>query len=199
MKRLALFIVIFLIPLISRAQFSVDSVGFKSFRVDVYYGVDTEEGFFTNRHDSANADILFYIEDGIIIAEGLKDQLKCFFMKSAPKYTSDLISGYGGYGLGCIDHGFFNCSVNIIYVPKTNTYGIRIDYSNMRFLFQCKKTNERPWDNKPKDLVADAQSWPNDPDYTNEEVISFFKKMMNGDEFSRAIASGLILNAVNEF
>jgi hypothetical protein len=199
MKRLALFIAIFLIPLISWAQFDLDSVGFKSFRVDIYYGTDTERGFIANRHDSLNADVLFYIEDKIIIADGLKDQLKVFFMKADPEYNSDLILGYGGYGLGCIDHGFFNCFVNIIYVPKTDTYGIRVDYSNMRFLFQCKLTDERPWDNKPIDLVADAQSWPNDPDYTNEEVISFFKNLMSGSEFSKALASGLLLDAVNEF
>lgn len=199
MKRLALFTGLLLITLISRAQFSIDGEAFRASRVDVYYGVDTEEGFFTNRHDVFNTDALFFFKDGLLVSQGLKNQLKCFYVKDDPKYTPELIRSYGGYGLECLDHGFFKCYVNIIYVEKSDVYAVRIDYSNMRFFFECKITSDRPWDNDPIDLVADAQSWPNDPDYTDEEVIAFFKKHFSGNEFAKAIAQGLILDALTEF
>lgn len=75
-----------------------------------------------------------------------------------------------------------------------------MDYSNLRIFLYANPTNERPWDDQTDlMLVKDAQSWPNDPDYTDEEVIEYFKKLMNGDEVSKAIAKALIFDAVNEF
>jgi hypothetical protein len=176
MKRLAILFQLLILPLYLEAQFSIDSAGFRAYRVDVYYGINSENVFISDRRDSFNTDALFCIKNKVISAEGLRDQLKCFYIKEIPKYTPNFLAGYGGYGLDCLDHGLFKCFVNILYVPKTDTYVIRIDYSNMRFLFECKITDERPIDNII-DYTLDNQRYRNDPDYTDQEIRDFFTKL----------------------
>ena len=62
MKRLALISVVFLLPLISEAQVSLDSTAYKAFRATIYY----------NNGESTNfgSDALFYINNGVMLTPG---------------------------------------------------------------------------------------------------------------------------------
>ena len=54
--------------------------------------------------------------------------------------------------LQCIDAGGFHCLLSIGYEDKTNDYLIFIQYNNISYFLECRKTDERPWDDDPKDL-----------------------------------------------
>jgi hypothetical protein len=200
MKRLIILWTLLLLPLFAGAQFSIDSVGFQVYRADIYQGQDTEEGFFANKRNSYNVDVLVYIEDGKMTNKNMRGQLKSMRFQKEPKYFSNLAEGVPGYEIESKDFGGFNCVISIFYLQESNSYRIRMDYSNLRIFLYANPTNERPWDDQTDlMLVKDAQSWPDNPDYTDEEVIAYFKKLMNGDEVSKAIAKALIFDAVNEF
>jgi hypothetical protein len=183
----------------AQGQFSIDSVAFKAFRVDVYDGIDTEEGFFPTRWRAFNTNALFYINGDRIITTELKGQLKAFHILENLGYTENLLATYSGYPLGCVDFGYYQLHINIFYVPETDTYGIRIDYSNMRFLFQCKISDERPWDDDIIDYTADNLKYKNDPNYTDEEVIAFFNQFGNGKAIADMIVSKSIVEITTGF
>jgi len=174
MKRLIILWTLLLLPIIAGAQFSVNSVGFKAYRVDVYQGEDTEEGFYATKRESYNVNVLFYIEDSKVSTMNMRGQFKSFRFENALKYYSNLAENVPGYETNCKDLGGFRCTFTIFCLKKANSYRIRIDYSNLRMYFYCNLTNERPWDGE-QDLVKEAQSWRDDPDYTDEEIINFFQ------------------------
>lgn len=162
-KILFLFLLIFITSSIE-AQVSLDSVAYKAFRVSTYMdGV---------RRDF-NSDVLFYIDYPILISSA-EGQTKKLQMKSNPR-TLEMELKLSNVQVECYDNGGYRCTLTIIYQEKTDTYGIIIEYSNVMFFYQCKLSDERPWDNDP--IEYEPLETPGNPIYTKEEIKSSINKM----------------------
>ena len=200
MRRLPVLFATILITCISSAQFQMDSIGFLVYRADIFHGEDTEDRFIEKeyRRERLSVDALFYIESGIVTTAGMKDQLSRFRFLADPVYQVELDNKVSGYYALAIDHGFYPCIFNV-FQWDDGSYRIRIDYSNLRVYLYARITDERPADRGIHDLVREAQSWRNNPDYTEEEIIEFYQKHINGDDISRTIVRKLIYDAIIGF
>lgn len=202
MKRLALIWTLFLIPIFLGAQFSIDTIGLKAYRLDIYTGYMGEEQFIAEGHQIKNSDLLFYIEGSKVVTDMWKkgsdniSQFKAFYFKDTPDYFSNYACGYPGYGVDAWDKGFFNCEFIVIYDSSSDSYQVNINYSNMIFSYECKLTEERPWDNEPINYVKEGQNYINDPQYTDEEVEEFFDSISDGK--GKAIMKGIVSKFITD-
>jgi hypothetical protein len=200
MRRFCVLVALLSVTYVTSGQFPIDSVGFHIYRADIFHGEDSEDGFIENpaKRERLKVDALFYIESGIVTTAGMKDRLSRFRFLSDPVYLTELDGRIPGYYALTIDHGFYPCIFNV-FQWDDRSYRIRIDYSNLRVYLYARITDERPEDRGIPDLVREAQSWRNNPDYTNQEIIEFYNKHIKGDEFSRIIIKGLIYETLTEF
>ena len=193
MKRLAIFLVLFLAPLMVKAQIDIDSVGYKAFRVSVHYA---------GRTINANSDALFYIQKGMMVAS-TDNQYKGIRFLERP-YERNM--GFSNHNLvaECVDNGGYACSFFIVFSPASETtsgldvYTIAIGYSNILFIYECHKTNERPWKTDPLDikvLVNQNNVYRNDPNYSDEEIETFFDQFGNGKLIKNAIVQDFMFEA----
>lgn len=188
MKRLAIFFVLFLAPLMVKAQIDIDSVGYKAFRVSVHYD---------GRTVNANSDVLFYLQDGKMIAS-VDNQYKAVRFMEKPQ-EKDMGFHNDNLVAECIDNGGYECSFFIVFSPASETtsgvdvYTIAIGYSNVLFIYECRKTDERPWymDKKsPRSLdvlMNQNNQYRNDPRYSDEELEEFFDQFGNGKLIKKTI------------
>lgn len=192
MKRLAIIWKLLLVPAFTFAQaFTLDNIAIKCDRVDVYY-MEGKECVETQTYGTK---ALFYFDEGVITTTTLYDQLKSFYFMEHP--ISGKLGNYDGYGFYAKDNGGFRCTFNVIYVPETDTYGIRIDYNNVRFFFEGDKTSERLWDNEPTyvdEMIDEQNEYPLYPEYTDEEVDTFLNQFGNGKLIKAAIIKQFILD-----
>lgn len=197
MKRLAILCLLLLIPLMLGAQIDIDSVGYKAFRISVHY-----QGRIVN----ANSEVLFYMENGKMIAS-VDNQYKAVRFMKKPQ-ERDMGFHNDNLVAECIDNGGFECSFFIVFSPANETisgvdvYTIAVGYSNILFIYECHKTNERPWyyenPNNPlslENLVNQNNVYRTDPDYTDEEIEVFFDQFGNG----KLIKSAIIQDFMIEF
>jgi len=192
MKRLAIIFAILITPFILRAQFPIDSVAFKAYQLDIFYGYEDSDGIWhTSNKETEIGEAILYIANGQVQTTRLKDQLSSFQFYPDLEYFNDYILSNKniepGYGVTALDNSFSTCQFNIIYQPDQERYLIRIDYSNMRFMFFCEVTDERPSDSDwqthpltPKNLIEEGNKYETNPDYTEEELIEFFNHFGNG-------------------
>jgi len=168
MKRIALIWKLLLIPIFCGAQISLDSTAYKAFRVTVYANEQVK---------SANSEILFYIDNSKITSSA-KDQTKFFYFREVP-HTEDIGTDQPNIMAKCYDDGGYRCTIVIVYEEDTDTYAIIINYNNVMFFYQCKISEERPWDNEPIDWVKESQKYKyrENPIYTDEEVDAFFLEL----------------------
>jgi len=194
MKRLAIFLVLFLAPLMLAAQIDIDSVGYKAFRVSVHYRGQTI---------NANSDALFYIQDGKMITTQ-DGQFQAIRFLEKPSYM-DIGTYNDNLAAQCVDNGGYSCGFYIVFTPASKTtsgvkdvYIIAIAYSNILFMYECYKTDERPWKEDPLDikvLVNQNNVYRNDPAYSDEEIETFFDQFGNGKLIKNAIVQNFMFEA----
>jgi len=195
MKRLAIFFVLFLTPLMVKAQIDIDSVGYKAFRVSIHYN---------GRTINANSDALFYIQKGIMLSS-VDNQYKGVRFLERP-HQRDMGFTNDNLVAECVDDGGYACSFFIVFTPASETksgvdvYTIAIGYSNILFIYECYKTDERPWyyQDHPLDikkLVNQNNVYQTDPNYTDEEIEAFFDQFGNGKLIKAAIVQNFMFEA----
>jgi hypothetical protein len=146
--------------------------------VDVYQGVIDPASPKVESYEKM--DILIYIEDGKISLTNIRGQFGSYRFDKSPLFSKSLYGmGIPGYKIDTRDLGGFECLTSIYYIKESDSYRIVFGYNNLTLYFYCNLTDERPWDNE-YDLVKDAQSWPDDPDYTNQEVLESIRRMIEG-------------------
>lgn len=194
MKRLAIFFALFLTPLMLVAQIDIDSVGYKAFRVSVHYAGKTI---------NANSDVLFYLQDGRMIASTDNQYSGVKFLERP--YERDMGFSNSNLVAECVDNGGYACSFFIVFSPASSTtsgnevYTIAIGYSNILFIYECHKTDERLWHDQDhpldiKKLVNQNKVYQTDPDYSDEEIEKFFDQFGNGKLIRAAIVQDFMID-----
>jgi hypothetical protein len=187
MKRLAGILAFLIISLIGFSQISLDSVGFKAYRVSVHY-----KGQVLN----ANSDVLFFIQNGKM-ASSVDNQYQTAKFLTTP-VRKDMGFDNDNLVAESVDQGGYKCSFFIVFTPASETnsgrsdiYTIAIGYSNILFIYECKKTDERLWISPdPLDvevLVNQNNQYRNDPKYSDQEIEEFFDQFGNGKLIKNAI------------
>lgn len=187
MKRLAGIFAFLMISLIGVSQISLDSVGFKAYRVSVHY-----KGQVIN----ANSDVLFFIQNGKMVSS-VDDQYRTAKFLTQPT-RKDMGFKNDNLVAECVDQGGYKCSFFIVFTPASETnsgrsdvYTIAIGYSNILFIYECHMTGERPWRTpQPTDLevlMNQHNQYRNDPKYTDQEIEDFFNQFGNGKLIKNAI------------
>ena len=171
MKRLAILWKLLLIPLMLAAQIDIDFVGYKA------------------------SDALFYMEAGKMIAS-INQQYKVVKFLEKPTYM-DIGTSNDNLVARCIDNGGYTCSFYIVFTPASenkiggkDVYTIVIGYSSVLFIYECYKTDERPWKEDPldiKNLVNQNNIYRTNPNYSDEEIEKFFDQFWNGKLIKNAI------------
>lgn len=189
MKRLAVIFGILITSLTIKAQI-LDSTSFKAYQLDILYGYEDVNGdWHTTAKETELGEAILYVENGKVYTTRLKDQLSSFQFYPDMEYSDDLYTGNDkeepGYVVSAIDNSFSKCVFNVIELPYEDKFIIRIDYSNMRFGFFCRLTDETPFDEErnaltPTNLLKEGAKYETNPDYTDEELIEFFDRISNG-------------------
>jgi hypothetical protein len=175
MIRLVLIFSFLVLSFLMKAQILMDSVAYKAFLLTAY--IDGEQM-------TGNTDVLFYIDNGRVQAS-VENQIKRLTFLTEPQFE-DIGTDQPNLMSQCIDNGRYKCSFFVVYEEKTDTYGLIVNYSNGMLFFQCKLSDERPWDNDPTYYIDD-NLYRTDPQYTDEEVETFFDQFGNGKLIKEAI------------
>ena len=171
MKRIIFIFKLFTFSLLGISQIHVQGNAYKSDSVYVY-----------GNHKfawSAPQEFLFYFGDNYMEYKKGIHQRK--IMIKAPGIAQFLDSPKPNAAFTkCIDPNGLKCSIVIKYEPEADIYLLSVVYSNVTFIYECKETDERPWDDNPKGaygLIQEQKKYPNDPDYTDAQIDSFFKSI----------------------
>ncbi len=180
MKRLALFLVFFLAPLMLAAQIDLNSVGYKAFRLTINY---------LGRTINVASDALFYMENGRMLAN-IDYQYRAIKFLEKPAFI-DIGTYNDNLFARCIDNEGYTCSFYIVFTPAfenkiggKDVYTIAITYSNILFIYECYKTDERPWQEDPLDitnLVNQNNIYRTNPNYSDEEIEKFIKRLFSSN------------------
>lgn len=164
MKKYLIIVKLIIISLsIFSQEILLDSTGYKAFRLSIYV---------REKKLDYNSDVLFFIDNNKLSASVDKQFKKLYFI-SEPE--TDVITGHEVKIIQCLDNGGFYCFLTIGLDETSDTYFIVITYSDITFFYQCKITDERPWDSDPKDHIFEQQKYKKDPEYTEKEVDDFLR------------------------
>ena len=161
--RKILFIMVFgILTLHLGAQVSFDSIGYKAFRKTTY-SIDIEKSM---TKDTSN--VLFWFAKSMVKIS-VNYQYKNIYFIGLP-FTDILSSGDTVKRVQCKDDGGFLCAMSTGRYKGSDF--ISVEYNNIIFFYEVKETNERPWDNDPKQF--EPFTMRTEP-YTKQEWDALFK------------------------
>jgi len=146
MKTLFL-ILLFFISYSINSQILLNDCAYKAKTVTVFNGSENEYGEFVQigDEDSYKVDVLFFISDKKIVASGLKEQLREFTLQDEFTQIKSYLPNIG-YACNALDKDGIVTRISIMKEDIYGIYVIRIDYRNIRIIFLCNESDERPWD-----------------------------------------------------
>jgi len=195
MKRLALISAFFLIPIFSMAQIDIDSTSLQAIAVTVY--ADGSDGeVYKSKTFPANH-LFFFTQEKMTYEKEWKER-DIRFTERPKENWLDIGKHLPHLAfLNARDHEGSKCSVFMIQDLEDDCYYVTVVYSDINFTFTCLPTDRKPWDNDPytvDQMIRDQEKFPENPEYTDEEVDAFFKEFEEKTGISSKVARTFIMN-----
>jgi hypothetical protein len=146
MKRTILTSILILFSLSLFSQVRLDSAGYKAYRATITKG---------NKEQTGASELLLYFSVNTVILNLPASNQTHLIHFNTKTIVDRVINGIKTRTVQCIDAGGFHCLLSIGYEEETDVYLIFIQYNNVSYFLECHKTDERPWDNDPKELSAE--------------------------------------------
>lgn len=169
MKRILLIISLITISLTGISQVRLDSMGIKAYYGEISQGEKMIKG---------TSELVFYFAGNTLVST-IPANNQAHLIHYNTKTIKELtVEGAKFVTVQGMDSGGFHCILSL--GQKKDIYIVMIQYNNLELYFECKKSDERPWNMDEIEMEQNEPTSPNSK--TNMTHLESFKYLIKLNE-----------------